>query len=90
MSTKPRMTPRLISRDNSPDPRVAANDENPFRSRARPEGHAFCPSCKAVYNGSRWTWDLKPEDAHEHTCPVAKQIARVKPPWARKNAPRRP
>lgn len=68
------MTPRLISRDNSPDPRVAANDENPFRSRARPEGHAFCPSCKAVYNGSRWTWDLKPEDAHEHTCPACVRI----------------
>jgi NMD protein affecting ribosome stability and mRNA decay len=67
-------TPRLVSRENPQDARVAANDEKPYSATGKPMGHAYCPSCKATFNGARWTWERKGEDAFEHTCPACQRI----------------
>ena len=68
-----RSTPRLVSRENPQDQRTAANDEQPYRA-SKPPGHAFCATCKAVFTGGRWTWERKPEDAFEQTCPACQRI----------------
>ena len=67
-------SPRLVSRENPQEQRVAANDEKPFRATSKPLGPAYCPTCKAVFTGARWAWERKPEDAHEHTCPACQRI----------------
>jgi len=69
-----RATSRLVSRDNPQDQRAAANDSDPYRATAKLPGPAYCPSCKAVYNAGRWTWDRKPADAYEHKCPACQRI----------------
>ena len=70
---KPARAPRLVSRDN-PQEQRAANDADPYRAATKPAGPAYCPTCKAVFTGGRWTWDRKPEDAYEHLCPACQRI----------------
>ena len=69
-----RSTPRLVSRENPPDQRAAANDEDLYRATSKPLGPAYCPTCKAVFQGGRWTWDRRPDDAYEHVCPACRRI----------------
>src|SRR6266704_4174137 len=66
---------RFVSRDNPPDAqRASANDEDPYRLRAKLPSPAICPTCKAVFDNGRWTWQKKPEDAYEHQCPACQRI----------------
>jgi NMD protein affecting ribosome stability and mRNA decay len=64
------------SRDSPPQDhqRTTSHDDDPYRLRSKPPEPAHCPTCQAVYNGGRWTWDRKPHDAYEHTCPACQRI----------------
>lgn len=42
--------------------------------KKRPEP-SFCPNCRAVYSGGRWTWSEVPEGAAKAVCPACQRIA---------------
>jgi NMD protein affecting ribosome stability and mRNA decay len=66
---------RFVSRDNPQDTqRANAANDDPYRMRAKPPSPAVCPSCKAVFDNGRWTWDRASEDAIEQTCPACQRI----------------
>jgi hypothetical protein len=54
--------------------RLVQESEDPYRARARPPEPAKCPSCRAVFNAGKWSWDPAPEDAHPHKCPACQRI----------------
>ena len=65
-----------IRRAARPSPRDAANDphHDPFGRVPRPPEPTICPSCRAVFNAGRWTWDRPPEEAHHQDCPACQRI----------------
>ena len=65
---------RFVSKDNPQDSHRPAANDDPYRMRAKPPSPAVCPTCKAVYSAGRWTWDRRPEDAHEQQCPACQRI----------------
>lgn len=69
---KPNKEPSIPRRD---DIVQSANDEDPYRTTAKPPEGTRCPSCKASYHGGRWTWSTAPKDALELMCPACHRIA---------------
>lgn len=68
---------RLIAfaRDNPQDAqRATKHKEDPYIASAKPPGPAVCPSCKAVFNEGRWTWEKPPAEAADLTCPACQRI----------------
>lgn len=62
-------------RDNPEDAsRATRHKEDPYVATKKPPGPTVCPSCKAVFNEGRWTWQRPPADAAEATCPACQRI----------------
>ena len=51
-------------RDNPEDAsRSTQHKEDPYVATKKPPAPAVCPTCKAVFNEGRWTWQRPPADA---------------------------
>lgn len=53
----------------------SANDEDPYRTTAKPPEGTRCPTCKASFHGGRWTWNAAEKNALELMCPACHRIA---------------
>lgn len=53
----------------------SANDEDPYRTTAKPPEGTRCPACKASFHGGRWTWNAAEKNALELMCPACHRIA---------------
>ena len=53
----------------------SANDEDPYRTTAKPPEGTRCPTCKASFHGGRWTWNAAEKNALELICPACHRIA---------------
>jgi hypothetical protein len=48
--------------------------DDPFRLGHRPPESTLCPTCKASFQGGRWTWLKAPADSYEQICPACQRI----------------
>ncbi len=54
--------------------RRIAHREDPYRLGQRPVEPTLCPTCKASFQGGRWTWEAAPADSFEQVCPACQRI----------------
>lgn len=52
---------------------------DPYRSKAKPSGNAFCPDCFAVFQHGRWAWGARAQDAKETVCPACLRARNADP-----------
>lgn len=45
-----------------------------YKSTSKLPEPTVCPQCSAVYHQGRWTWMLRPTQAHEAICPACHRI----------------
>jgi len=45
-----------------------------YKSKRKLPEPTRCPGCGATFHAGRWTWDVAPAEAHEHTCPACHRI----------------
>ena len=69
---KPNREPTPPKRDGAFQ---SANDEDPYRTTAKPPEGTRCPTCKASFHAGRWTWNAAEKNALELMCPACHRIA---------------
>jgi len=64
-----------FARDNPQDAqRATQHKEDSYVVTKKPAEPTVCPTCKAVFNEGRWSWERPPSDASEMTCPACQRI----------------
>ena len=72
---KARLAIAPAPRDNPQDKqRAVRRKEDPYLTVTKPSGPTVCPTCKAVFDEGRWSWQRPPSDAAEMTCPACQRI----------------
>jgi hypothetical protein len=47
---------------------------DPYQTKQKLYEGTACRQCGAVYHDGRWTWEARPEGAHEQLCPACRRI----------------
>ncbi len=53
---------------------VQERSNDTYKTKAKLAEPTVCATCGAVYRKGRWTWDPRPADAAETTCPACQRI----------------
>ncbi len=56
------------------DRRIQEYEHDTYKTKGKLPEPTACPQCGAVFHKGRWTWDPKPQGAHETLCPACHRI----------------